>query len=313
MKTVKQRGLEISEISLGAVQLGLNYGINNTHGKPSAETAAKILTTACEGGINVIDTASGYGDSEKVVGDFFRTYTGKKPTIVTKFKIMIDTDKTAPVEDVEKILRAQVENSLETLGYDKLPLLMLHRESEMFDYGEVLPSALKKLKSEGLVERVGVSLNSTKYIDDVVKNDLYEAVQLPLNMMDTKNILCGGLEKLKKADVIVFIRSVFLQGLFFRDPQTLPEGVLQLAKEPLEKLNKLAEEENRSIAEIALTFIRDLDGVTSLVLGSETPEQVKENISLVNAPGISEATRSRILEIFSDIDERVLMPWTWNK
>ena len=298
MKTVKQRGLEISEISLGAVQLGLNYGINNTHGKPSAETAAKILTTACEGGINVIDTASGYGDSEKVVGDFFRTYTGKKPTIVTKFKIMIDTDKTAPVEDVEKILRAQVENSLETLGYDKLPLLMLHRESEMFDYGEVLPSALKKLKSEGLVERVGVSLNSTKYIDDVVKNDLYEAVQLPLNMM---------------ADVIVFIRSVFLQGLFFRDPQTLPEGVLQLAKEPLKKLNKLAEEENRSIAEIALTFIRDLDGVTSLVLGSETPEQVKENISLVNAPGISEATRSRILEIFSDIDERVLMPWTWNK
>ena len=141
----------------------------------------------------------------------------------------------------------------------------------------------------------------------------YEAVQLPLNMMDTKNILCGGLEKLKKADVIVFIRSVFLQGLFFRDPQTLPEGVLQLAKEPLKKLNKLAEEENRSIAEIALTFIRDLDGVTSLVLGSETPEQVKENISLVNAPGISEATRSRILEIFSDIDERVLMPWTWNK
>lgn len=61
--------------------------------------------------------------------------------------------------------------------------------------------------------------------------------------------------------MIVFIRSVFLQGLFFRDPQTLPEGVLQLAKEPLKKLNKLAEEENRSIAEIALTFIRDLDGV----------------------------------------------------
>ena len=117
MKTVTQRGLEISELSLGAVQLGLNYGINNTFGKPSTETAAQILSTACEGGIEVVDTASGYGDSEKVVGDFFKSYKGKKPTIVTKFKIMIDTGKTAALEDVEKILRAQVENSLEALGY----------------------------------------------------------------------------------------------------------------------------------------------------------------------------------------------------
>ena len=312
MESQIQRGLEISKLSLGAVQLGLDYGINNKSGKPTRETSGKILRTACEGGITVVDTASGYGDSEKVVGDFFNEYEGKKPTIVTKFKIMLDTSKTAPIEDVEKILRSQVENSLKTLHLNKLPLLMFHRESEMFDYGDVLPNALKKLKSEGLVERVGVSLNSCRYVPDVLKNDLYEAVQIPLNMFDTKSVLNGGLDKLKEADIIVFIRSVFLQGLFFRDPESLPEGILQKAKEPLKKLRMLAEEENQSIAQIALTFIRDLEGVTSLVLGSETPDQVKENLQLASAEGISDRAKDKIFEIFNDIDEHILMPWTWN-
>jgi len=313
MECIVQRGLEISRLTLGTVQLGLDYGINNAGGKPSAETAYSVLNAACEGGITVIDTSSDYGTSEQVVGDFFKQYKGKKPLIVTKFKIEDDHSKVAPVNEVEKRLRAQVYTSLERLGYDKLPLLMLHRESELFDYGNALPEALKRLQAENLIDKVGVSLNSSKYVKDVVANDLYEAVQLPLNMMDVKNVVDGGLDLLKKNDILVGIRSVFLQGLFFRDPETLPEGVLSAAKEPLRKLRKLSEEENMSIAQIAISFIRDLEGVTTLVLGSETPDQVKENVALANCRGLSDSAKSRVLEMFKDVDERVLMPWTWNK
>jgi len=63
MKTVNIKGLEISALSLGTVQLGLSYGINNADGKPSQETANAILNAALEGGINTLDTAAAYGDN----------------------------------------------------------------------------------------------------------------------------------------------------------------------------------------------------------------------------------------------------------
>lgn len=48
-----RRGLDISALSLGTAQLGLNYGINNAAGKPDEETAFALLQTACDGGITV--------------------------------------------------------------------------------------------------------------------------------------------------------------------------------------------------------------------------------------------------------------------
>ena len=61
----------ISKITLGTVQLGLNYGINNADGMPSAETAEKVLSQAIDCGITSFDTSSAYGTSEKVLGNYF--------------------------------------------------------------------------------------------------------------------------------------------------------------------------------------------------------------------------------------------------
>lgn len=314
MKTENLKGLDISALSLGTVQLGLDYGINNAAGKPSEEKAFELLQTACEGGISVIDTSSDYGTSEEVVGRFFKQYKGKKPTIVTKFKIEDDHTKVAPLSAVRPNLRRQVETSLERLGYDSLPILMLHRESELFDYGDTLAKELEALKAEKMVDRVGVSLNGCTYVKDVLENDLYEAVQIPLNMMDTNNVLHGGIDKLHEKGVIVFIRSVFLQGLFFRDTNTLPQtGLLAEAKEPLERLHRLAAEENMSVAQVAITFMRDLVGVNSLVLGADNAEQVKQNLELANAPALSDSARAKILDMFGDINPDILKPWLWNK
>ena len=57
-----------SKMMLGTVQFGLNYGIANTAGKPSYETARDIIKAAYENGVNCLDTAAGYGDSEEVLG-----------------------------------------------------------------------------------------------------------------------------------------------------------------------------------------------------------------------------------------------------
>ncbi len=302
---------KISKITLGTVQLGMNYGINNAGGKPSEELASQVLSTAINGGITSFDTSSDYGTSEKVVGDFFRTQK-EMPIIVTKFGVG-SFDNPLSEKVVEEKIRTQVENSLERLGYNKLPLLLSHSEKDLEVYGKTLINILKKLQSENLVDKMGASLNHFPYVDMVLENDIFEAVQVPLNMMDVKNATGDSIKKLSERDIMVFVRSVFLQGLFFRDPNTLPDGVLQNAKEPLRKVRKIAEEENMSIAGLAIAYIRDLTGVSSLVMGAEKPEQVKENIDLINVKGISDNAREKITLAFKDVDERVLRPWLWNK
>ena len=80
---------EISGMTLGTVHLGLDYGIANKEGKPDEEKAFGILDTAFATGINCLDTASDYGDSEKVIGKYLSLRKKKRHdlVIVTKFKL----------------------------------------------------------------------------------------------------------------------------------------------------------------------------------------------------------------------------------
>ena len=68
MKYNETKGVSISELSLGTVQLGVSYGINNQSGKPDRTQAFGILDTALTNGISALDTAAAYGDSEQVIG-----------------------------------------------------------------------------------------------------------------------------------------------------------------------------------------------------------------------------------------------------
>jgi len=71
MKYAKAGGYDISKYTLGTVQLGMEYGIANKSGKPDMEKSFGIIQAAVDGGINSIDTALLYGDSEVVLGNFF--------------------------------------------------------------------------------------------------------------------------------------------------------------------------------------------------------------------------------------------------
>src|SRR3989304_2505652 len=68
MRTVKFSDLQLSQMMLGTVQFGLNYGIANKKGQPSYKTARDIIACAYESGVNCLDTSPGYGASEEVIG-----------------------------------------------------------------------------------------------------------------------------------------------------------------------------------------------------------------------------------------------------
>ena len=147
--TVKN-GHKISALTLGTVQFGLAYGINNDKGMPSFEESARIIDTALNEGIVSFDTARGYGESESVLGRYFKTETREK-TIITK---VIFNDVEAP--RVKDTLFTMLGEAKAKLGLERIPFLKLHNESMLIQYGDTIVKALHDAKAEGLVDGIGV-------------------------------------------------------------------------------------------------------------------------------------------------------------
>ena len=289
----------LSAMTLGTVQLGLNYGIANNDGKPSQEKSFTILNAALENGINCLDTARGYGDSEEVIGAFLKNYKGEKPAIVTKIpKLQGNTPK-----ELQKFATEAMEKSLSALGVNKVDAVMLHGADDPKKFGSACADAVRSLITNGYTDKVGVSVYTSEDIKEMLKYDVFSLTQVPMSIFDQRLINDGSIRKLAERDYTVFVRSVFLQGLFFLNPDEMTDPILIEHVAPrLRLLNKIAEEENMSIAQLAIAFIRDLEGVTSLVLGADTPEQVLTNIACFDTKPLCAEIMEKLKREFVNID-----------
>jgi aryl-alcohol dehydrogenase-like predicted oxidoreductase len=189
---------------------------------------------------------------------------------------------------------------------------LLHNERHIEIYGDRLVNALARARANGDIKNIGVSLSRKEKMMEYLSTGVFDCVQIPANIFDNTEIREGKIKKLSDLGVSVFVRSVYLQGLFFRDTSNLPEK-LKCAKPALDKLNNLAADNGISMASLALSYIRDTAGVASLVMGAETPEQIRENVALFEAPCLSDAVMAKITEISEEVPSIVIRPWEWNK
>ena len=307
MKTVNVKGVDISVLSLGTVQLGLNYGINNADGKPSQETASAILDCAISRGINTLDTAGAYGDSEVVIGNWLRTVErSKRPFIVTK---AANLDHSS-LDALRRDLQNKVRSSKERLGVEQLDMLMLHHFDDYLCDRDNVRKVMHELKDAGEVRFIGASAYSYHDYGELAATG-FDATQIPINLFDWGQIENGGLEKLRRSGMMVFVRSVYLQGLVFQDPARL-DPRMEFARDTLEKFRGLCAKYGLSPAALALSYALSLPGVASLVLGSEKPEQVEQNAALLEqAVVLSDAQMAEIRASFLDTPARVLNPSMW--
>lgn len=307
MKTVTCKGLNISTLSLGTVQLGMNYGINNSSGKPDAETSNAILDLAMENGINVLDTAGAYGDSELVIGKWLKQVPAiKRPFIVTKVTGFTPGSYAA----VKEFLQQKVAMSKERLGMEQLDMLMIHNFDEYLRDEDNIRQAMEALKADGDIRFTGASAYAHHDYGKIVETG-FDATQIPVNLFDWTQIENGGMEKLELSGMIVFVRSVFLQGLVFMDPELLPEK-MEFARDTLVKFRYLCKKYDLTPATLALSYASSLSGVTSLVLGCETPRQVQENVDLFSrCVTLSPQQLQEIRSCFIDTPSRVTNPSLW--
>ena len=166
----------IEKIVLGTVQLGLDYGVNNQHGKPSLEQAFEILEVAFDNGIKTLDTAEAYGNSQEIIGKFQKEQPNKKFQIITK---LASNTEIAPKKFIEHIAQnCKILNSDQLFGY------MFHNYPS-FKAREGLYDKLLLAKKEGLVSKAGISLYGNNEIEDILNNyDGFDFIQVPFNLFD---------------------------------------------------------------------------------------------------------------------------------
>src|SRR5258706_13660907 len=160
---------------LGTVQFGLPYGINNGLGKPDQHEVNSILDFAYQSGIRLLDTAEAYGDSQEVIGKYHRQ-SANRFEIITKFSSKRD--------DLPVQLKERIKRNLETLAVDSLYSYMFHSFSDFKSYYQAFQSELRELKQTGVVQRLGVSVYTNQEIEELLKVDDIDLIQLPFNLLD---------------------------------------------------------------------------------------------------------------------------------
>ena len=255
----------IEKLAIGSTQFGLNYGVSNKNGIVKPKEVHAILNLANENGIDTIDTAKGYGKSESVIGHYIKE---KKTT----WKIISKYGK------YDEGLMHQVLRSSKLLN-TKPKIVLAHNVNFYMDTRFQLE--VQKLRDEGFIKKVGVSIYSEKEIDIVLKSKLKpEVVQLPINILDTRLYHNGCLERLVAEKVQIHARSVFLQGLFYLTPTELKEN-FRAAFSILKKLYIIAKKYGLSIAELSLCWVASLDYISKIIIGVENAKQLKSHISVL--------------------------------
>jgi len=285
----------MNKLALGTVQFGLDYGINNRRGKiPLAETFA-ILNSAREAGIDLLDTAYGYGESEMVLGQYLRKNK-------TGFKVISKLPKGETVE-----LKDIPASSLERLGIDQFYGYLLHDLNSYLD-DPSLWELLQRLKGEGQAKKIGFSLYYPAEVDLLLERSVaFDLVQVPYNVFDRR--FEDKLAVLKDKGVEVHVRSVFLQGLAFKNPAELDPS-FNAIKDKITSLRSLASLNNISIQAICLNYAVLNDQVDQVIVGVDSLENLKE---LILAAGRSSEVAGLLPELdqLKEQNEEILLPFNW--
>ncbi len=282
-------------VILGTVQFGLPYGINNSSGQVRNEEAIKVLLLAAEHGITTLDTAEVYGNAQKIIGDFHQHHA-QRFLINTKFK---GTENNT--------LLAECKKSLAELNISRIETYFFHSYQD-YTNKPGLRSELSALKEQGLIRKTGLSIYTNEEFDTAINDSSIDTIQLPFNLLDNYNKRGALLNKAKQSGKCIQVRSVFLQGLFFKPTNELPDFLMPL-KPWLEKLNSLAKAYQTSMETLCLQYAASQNLIDEIIIGVDSSEHLIRNLASLN-----ERCNEQLLQEINNInveETSLLYPFNW--
>jgi aryl-alcohol dehydrogenase-like predicted oxidoreductase len=284
----------MSKIVLGTVQFGVNYGINNTSGQVPFEDVCNILQLAQKGGISVLDTSSAYGTSEIVLGKALQN-TQTRFNIVSKYPRSL-----ASVRDT-------FQKSLLNLGVESLYGYLVHHFEFYQEHPEIFDE-MTTLKNEGKIKKVGFSLYNVEQLRFLLEKHVkFDILQFPYNMFDRQ--FEPYMPGLAEIGVEIHTRSAFLQGLFFKDTNTLPEKLSPL-KPYLKELHQYCDDHSISIEQMALGYVLSNEHVKGALIGVDNHIQLENNLRVASYCLSSEDIS--FIKSITVKEKDLLNPVNWN-
>lgn len=263
----------INRLALGAAQFGLSYGLASNYQQVEKQEVTDILLQARMAGLEVIDTAASYGQSEQVLGaiDF-----------ISSFKIM---SKTYPVrqdaftKDHLVKIETAFQNSLNILRCRSLHALLVHDAKDLLVAGsDLLWSWMKHIKSEGLVHYIGVSVYDSETARILLDRYDPDIIQIPYNIFDQRLDQDNFFNYCTSRAISVHVRSIFLQGVILMNKNLLPHNLKGLQTN-LIRLAQCAREYSVSDYLLALAFVARRSEIKKIVVGVHNKEQLLELLS----------------------------------
>ena len=260
------------KLSIGTAQFGANYGVANKTGKVAIRDIERIIALCRRNGIDTIDTAIAYGDSEKRLGD----------TGVADFRIVTKLpDYQAGAFTPEYWLQAQVEGSIERLRVPGLYGFLFHHPDQLTSLsGEKLYKSLVTCKEMGLLQKIGVSIYSPDQLDHLMDNFDFDIVQAPFNIVDRRMLESGLFAKLRRKLVEIHIRSVFLQGLLLMEPRER-HSYFQGWPELWRTWHKLLSATGMTPLQACLGFVHTVPEIDRIVVGVDSASQLDQIIASI--------------------------------
>jgi aryl-alcohol dehydrogenase-like predicted oxidoreductase len=276
-------GIEVSEIGLGAWQLGRSA---NWPDGPDEAEAVRIVHTALDSGVTFIDTAPGYADghSEPNIG---RALAGRRRddvVICTKFGYLPDgSDNWASAE-----IEASVQRSARRMNVDHVDIVVLHNpppeilDGRSSDHYEVL----QRLQDKGMIRAYGASVDWSADLDTVLDSSDSTAFEVRLSALYQEPWPAMGRARDRGAGTIVKVplESGWLSGRYTADSvftdvrDRWSRDDVALRAELVDEFRALLPD-GVSLLSGALRFLLSYDAVSTVIPGSKSVAQLNSSVA----------------------------------
>ena len=273
MRYSSVKGFQISRIGLGTVQFGMDYGYTK---KLSQAGVDNILYVCRNHGINFLDTARNYGDSELKIGSYLRRHPLGDWFIATKIG-GLPKDVCSRKPKIKDHILASLEASRKSLGRE-MQLVQLHDAEPHVVRNPRLWDVIADLKAQGELKDFGVSFYEPDEARLVLKkySDLITCIQVPFNIFDRRFAGLFPLLRLKRIKLIS--RSTFLRGLITVGNDATPSDLAGL-KPYKEKFMDFSARSGLSINESALLYAYNTDLINTVLVGVKSASELESNIA----------------------------------
>jgi len=301
----------VSALALGTVELGWDYGIAapGEFGRPTEAEAIRLVHAALDAGINLIDTARAYGESEALLG---RALRGRREQVVlaTKVRTQLDDGSSPSGDELRRTMEQSLETSLKLLQTDCVDIWQVHHVDDgLLARRAVVAEVFDAARRSGKVRSVGGSTYGAELPLAALESDLFDMLQVTYSVLDQR--LADRVFPLAaERGVGILARSILLKGALTSRGDYLPDHLEALRARSRQFRGLVAESGlEASPVQVAVAFGLAPPQIHSVLIGVRSERELREALGAV-AVRLPGALLERLYALRLD-DAELLNPSTW--